>query len=126
MDVDTVIKLVSNIGMPAFVIVVLLYFCLRIGANIRDAMVWMGPNVMLPIKDAFVGNVAILSQFVTKSDQLLPEVVNGLEKIYEKQLDMTTDSAATRDVVREMARVMSGHCSAETCPILKSAVKKQN
>lgn len=123
MDViDIAMRVLREAGLPTLCVIFLIYFIWRTGVNARDAIIWSGPKFLLPIRDGFIENIRVLTQFVMRADELLPEIsqeqcriTEKIETVAEKQARIAEDSDSIKKMQKAFSIVISHQCEAADC-----------
>ena len=124
---DDFIKIAHSLGLPGVALLMGFYLLTKIGAAVYDGFSWLGPNFLNPIRDGLVGNISVLTMFVTEMRAMIPVLKSGHEKSLESAGKVVSlaetsanDSAKTRQMQIALARVLANKCDVDRCPLLKN------
>ncbi len=123
-------KILREAGLPTLCVIFFIYFVWRIGVNTRDAIIWSGPKFLIPIRDGFLENIAMLTRFVMKADELLPvieanqgRITEKIETVAERQERISNDSDSIKKMQKAFSIVISHQCEANDCWFKKNRRK---
>lgn len=128
---DDAIKIARELGLPGLALVGAFYLCHKIGAAAYEGLAWFGPQFLIPIRDALVANISILTVMIVEVRTLLPKLTDSHEKseaavgrLEMLTTEMAKDGAKTRATSRAAVQAMSAKCPerADKCPFKQEGV----
>lgn len=121
MSLESVIDACTRIGLLGVVVLALLFFIYK---WVPPAVAWFGNVFLLPIRDAIVGNIGILTTMIMDIKAAVPALIQTAEKTNEmlderKELDeeQRREGEKNRAAWRTVVTVVSNKCPvAIGCP----------
>lgn len=112
------LDILHGIGIPGILLLMAYLWLPKVGEVIKEVF-------LIPLRDALIGNISILTTFITDMKETIPELRQGqvmataaMIRQERKDEDTSADNARTRATIRAVAIVMSNKCpdAAQLCP----------
>jgi hypothetical protein len=120
-----VIEIIKSVGSFGVILLLMYIWLPKIGTAAQDACIWFGQQFLIPIRDALIGNINILTGFIMEMRALVPilkatseQTMDMIERRNEKDNEIAMDNAKMRAHQRASMQVLSGQCpeTATRCP----------
>ena len=125
---DDIIKIAKELGIPGVLLLMVAWFTPKIGMAIYEGISWFGVQFLIPIRDGIIGNISILTAFITEMRTAFPlltqsqkTMAESMEKSEERHEKTQHDAERTKQMLRAVAMVLSRKCPEKHCPLIKVA-----